>query len=286
MPEPLEKRDTRVQIVIVENGKYILLQHLAIKENITFWGLPGGGQETGESEEETALREAEEETGLKIKLLPIKLEKRLAEKRILYHHIVTFLAYPVAGTAATGYEPEADQFSGYNYRLIGLKWQDFYDDRDLKPFTLEAMIPIRQKLAEADLVRKAAAMVVRRSAGVNEYLLISARVDPDYRVFPQGHIDPGEGPEEAAIRETREEAGFEIRIEKKLGFSFQERNGEFHQTDLFLASAVQEVPADEKRKVEWLRAAQIGQVRMPRESRRAGNVSCRLFPGSQYYQML
>lgn len=269
MSEPLEKRDTRIQIVIVENGKYILLQHLAIKENVTFWGLPGGGQETGESEEETALREAEEETGLKIRLLPIRFEKQLAEKRILYHRIVTFLAFPVAGTAETGYEPEADLFSSYNYRLIGLKWQDFFDDTDLKPFTLEAMIPIRQKLAEAALVRKAAAMVVRRSAGVNEYLLISARIDPAYRVFPQGHVDPGERPEEAAIRETREEAGFEIQIEQKLGFFFQERNGEFYQTDLFLASPVREIMADEKRRVEWLNVEQIKQIQIPRESWRA-----------------
>ncbi|MBT6501966.1 MAG: NUDIX hydrolase [Deltaproteobacteria bacterium] len=269
MQEPLEKRDTRVQIVIVENGKYILLKHLAIKENVTFWGLAGGGQETGESEEEAALREAEEETGLKIKLLPIRLEKNLAQKRILYHRIVTFLAYPVSGTAATGYEPEADEYASYNYRLVGLKWQDFYDDTDLKPFTLESMVPIRQKLAEAAFVRKAAAMVVRHSAGVKEYLLVSARIDPDCRVFPQGHVDPGEGSEEAAIRETREEAGFEIQIDKKLGFFFQERNGTVYKTDLFLASAVREVSADEKRRVEWLTAEQVAQIMIPRESRRA-----------------
>lgn len=269
MQEPLEKRDTRVQIVIVENGKYILLQHLAIKENVTFWGLPGGGQEAGESEQEAALREAEEETGLKVKLLPIRLEKNLAEKRILYHRIVTFLAYPVSGIAATGYEPEADEFASYNYRLVGLKWQDFYDDTDLKPFTLESMVPIRIKLVEAGFVRKAAAMVVRQSAGVNEYLLVSARTDPDCKVFPQGHVDPGEGSAEAAVRETREEAGFEIQIERKLGFFFQDRNGEVSQTDLFLASAVAEVTADEKRTVEWLTAEQVAQISIPRESRRA-----------------
>ena len=269
MPEPLEKRETRVQIVIVENGKYILLQHLALKENVTFWGLPGGGQETGESEEEAALREAEEETGLKVKLLPVRFEKTLTEKRILYHRIVTFLAYPISGTAETGYEPEADEYASYNYRLIGLKWQDFYDDADLKSFTLESMVPIRQQLAEAGFVRKAAAMVVRQTAGVKEYLLVSARTDPNCSVFPQGHVDPGEGPKEAAVRETREEAGFDIQIERNLGFFFHERNGEVYQTDLFLASAVREVAADEKRVVKWLTAEQVQQIMIPRESRRA-----------------
>ena len=37
------KRDTRVQIVIVENGEYILLNHHVVKENRYFWGIPGGG---------------------------------------------------------------------------------------------------------------------------------------------------------------------------------------------------------------------------------------------------
>ena len=36
----------------------------------TYWGFVKGLVEKGESEEETALREAEEETGMKIKLLP------------------------------------------------------------------------------------------------------------------------------------------------------------------------------------------------------------------------
>jgi 8-oxo-dGTP pyrophosphatase MutT (NUDIX family) len=269
MQEPLEKRDTRVQIVIVENGKYILLKHLAIKENVTFWGLPGGGRETGESEEEAALREAEEETGLKVQLLPIKLEKMLAEKRILYHRIVTYLAYPVSGTATLGYEPEADAFASYNYRLVDLKWQDFYDDAGLKPFTLESMVPLREKLAEAGFIRKGAAMVVRQVNGVNEYLLVSANSDPSCLVFPQGHVDPGETSREAAVRETREEAGFEISLDKGLGFFFHERNGKVYQTDLFLASSVREVKADENREIHWLTAKQVETAKTPRESRHA-----------------
>ncbi len=269
MQHPLEKRDTRVQIVIVENGKYILLKHLAIKENVTFWGLPGGGREEGESDEEAAVREAEEETGLKIQLLPIKIETILEKKRILYHRIVTFLAYPISGTAATGYEPEADEFSSYNYRLVGLKWQHFYDDTDLKPFTLESMIPMREKLAKAGFVRKGAAMVVRRINGFNEYLLVSAKIDPECFVFPQGHVDPGETTEIAAVRETREEAGVEISILSDLGFFFQERKGKVYRTDLFLAHPIKEVTADEEREIRWLTAEKIEQIKIPRESRRA-----------------
>lgn len=269
MQQPLEKRDTRVQIVIVENGRYILLKHLAIRENVTFWGLPGGGREAGESDEEAAVREAEEETGLQVKLLPVKIEANLKEKRILYDRIVTFLAYPVSGEAATGYEPEADTFSSYNYRLIDLKWQDFYDDTGLRPFTLESLIPMRQKLAAAGFVRKGAAMVVRQVNGVNEYLLVSARSDPDCYVLPQGHVDPGETPAEAAVRETREEAGLVIGIASERGFFFYENNGKIFQTDLFLACYIREDRADEDREVCWLTAMEVARVKTPRESRRA-----------------
>ena len=35
--------------------------------------------------------------------------------------------------------------------------------------------------------------------------------------LPKGHVDPGETPEDAALRETREEAGVEATLREKLG---------------------------------------------------------------------
>lgn len=41
------------------------------------------------------------------------------------------------------------------------------------------------------------------------------RAGLDYYVFPGGGVDEGETPEQAAVREAREELGVEVRIKKK-----------------------------------------------------------------------
>lgn len=51
--------------IIINNGKYLLVKH---KEG-GHWDFPKGHVEEGESEEETALREIYEETGLKVSLI-------------------------------------------------------------------------------------------------------------------------------------------------------------------------------------------------------------------------
>lgn len=48
-------------------------------------------------------------------------------------------------------------------------------------------------------------------------LLIKRRDIPVW-VLPGGGIDPGESPEEAAIRETLEETGFQVKIARKVAF--------------------------------------------------------------------
>lgn len=54
-----------------ENGKLLYL----LLFGPTYWGFVKGLVEKGETEEQTTLREAEEETGMKIKLLPRFKEK-------------------------------------------------------------------------------------------------------------------------------------------------------------------------------------------------------------------
>jgi 8-oxo-dGTP pyrophosphatase MutT (NUDIX family) len=49
--------------------------------------------------------------------------------------------------------------------------------------------------------------VVRLDGREPQVLLVTARRNPKNWIFPKGHIEKGETPEAAALRETREEAG-------------------------------------------------------------------------------
>lgn len=51
-------------VIVTRDNKFILIKHLA-----GHWDFPKGHMEDGESEEQTALREVKEETGLDIKLI-------------------------------------------------------------------------------------------------------------------------------------------------------------------------------------------------------------------------
>lgn len=67
------------------------------------------------------------------------------------------------------------------------------------------------------------------------------RADRDEWIFPKGHLEEGERPEDAAVREVKEETGLEIEIVERLGSTRYEfgRESEHHKrVEWFLAQPV------------------------------------------------
>ena len=56
------------------------------------------------------------------------------------------------------------------------------------------------------------------------YLLIQEKLEKCYGewTWPAGHVDPGETPEQAAVREAKEEAGIDVVLGEKIGEWYDE----------------------------------------------------------------
>jgi diadenosine hexaphosphate hydrolase (ATP-forming) len=89
-------------------------------------------------------------------------------------------------------------------------------------------------------------MIEHHSAGavviIDLRVLLLRRRDRSEWVFPKGHLEHGERPEDAAVREVREETGLEISIAGPLGsteYTFRHRSRMHHKVvDWFLGLRV------------------------------------------------
>lgn len=235
------KRDTRVQILIVEGGKYVLLKHHDIKKDLYFWGVPGGGREDGETDEEAAIREAYEETGLKIKLLPIKIEGVPQIKTSMYRRIVTFLAYPTDGKAQVGTEPEPEL--KHYYELVDIKWKEFYDDNDLDKITYNDIRPFRDIIDSNKFIKRKEFIICKVEGKVRRYLL-------DYD-------------------EERQEFGFfhknspiyKYKMSETLGFYLSESEGKLYKRDIIYIGLDKKEKLNEKCTGKWFKYEELDKIK-------------------------
>jgi 8-oxo-dGTP diphosphatase len=90
-----------VGVLIEEEGRYLLIRRAADPDK-GMWSVPGGLVEVGERVRDAAVREAMEETGLKVKLVErlgvVDKIMRDDDGRVRYHFIIVqFLARIVEG---------------------------------------------------------------------------------------------------------------------------------------------------------------------------------------------
>lgn len=97
----------------------------------------------------------------------------------------------------------------------------------------------------------AGGLVYRHYAGATEYLIVQAKPDPRHWVIPKGHLESGESPEDAAIREIREETGVIARIVATLGVLEFEFRGQAVTSVIYLLEYLGHTLSQEDRALNW-----------------------------------
>jgi ADP-ribose pyrophosphatase YjhB (NUDIX family) len=96
----------------------------------------------------------------------------------------------------------------------------------------------------------AGTVVFRPSDNRSLYLIVSSSDGANW-VLPKGHIEPGESPEAAALRELKEEAGVMGEILDRLSVQHFKKADEEVAVQYFLVRKVGSTEAVEKRTLRW-----------------------------------
>ena len=100
-------------------------------------------------------------------------------------------------------------------------------------------------------VAEAGGIVFRRDSGQRRFLLVTATANPNHWIFPKGHIEEGETPVEAAVREVREEAGVETAPVAPVGTAEFFYKGQTIQVEYFLLRYSSSASGGEHRESRW-----------------------------------
>ena len=100
-----------------------------------------------------------------------------------------------------------------------------------------------------------------------EFLLVTARRQPDEWVLPKGHIERDERPEDTAVREVAEETGVEAAIDRPLSIVVIHPRGEQQRIQFFLMRALRDGAPHEERRTLWLTCDEAA-ARLPFEESR------------------
>jgi 8-oxo-dGTP pyrophosphatase MutT (NUDIX family) len=97
-----------------------------------------------------------------------------------------------------------------------------------------------------------AGCLVFKTDGNDVFFLLITSSDSENWVLPKGHIEEHESPEEAALRELKEEAGVLGIIVEKLSVQTFEKPKETATVQYYLIKAIIQLQPKETRKILWL----------------------------------
>jgi diadenosine hexaphosphate hydrolase (ATP-forming) len=127
----------------------------------------------------------------------------------------------------------------------------------------------------------AGGIVVRGHGDDLRILLVTATRQAHQWVFPKGHIEPGETPEQAAAREVEEEAGVIAAVGQPIGtLEFRNARG-LVRAQFYLMTFVSEGPPREGRRRGWFTVEEARQALGYEDSRMLVLRAARIAEGSR-----
>jgi ADP-ribose pyrophosphatase YjhB (NUDIX family) len=142
-------RRIRYQGAIVQDDKILLIKHTEHESGRSYWVIPGGGREEGESEIACVAREMMEETHLEVSVKRLLVESAIPNDQV-YKRRKTYLCNIVSGQPSPGYEPEAD--AAAFYAITEVAWFDLRSEENWEasifdnPIAYEVLQEIRREL--------------------------------------------------------------------------------------------------------------------------------------------
>ena len=120
-------RHTRYSAAILRGNQILMVKHREHADGRSYWVLPGGGIEAGETELECVRREVREETNLEVSVEALLLdEPPFFDNGSPYQRFKTYLCRPLTSEAAPGYEPEPE--ASAIYAIVAVAWFSLDDE--------------------------------------------------------------------------------------------------------------------------------------------------------------
>jgi 8-oxo-dGTP pyrophosphatase MutT (NUDIX family) len=116
-------RHTRYQAAVLDHGALLLAQ-CAFRNGPIVWILPGGGREEGEREEACVAREAQEETGLDVRVEHLLFDRPAEPPDGTYKRWRAYLCSVVSGSAKAG------GGEGTEAEIVAVAWLPIHDEHD------------------------------------------------------------------------------------------------------------------------------------------------------------
>jgi 8-oxo-dGTP diphosphatase len=267
MPAALQSDQPAVAACYIVKNRRLLMVRRIKQEGGLEWAAVSGQVEVGETPEQAAVREVREEVGLSV-----AVERRLGDRihPATARHLIYFACRIVAGDPALVADQEISAIEWCDLATVKERWANLKGGifppvlAYLEETMSETSVPASDTAASRDAAPTVASAIIVRDGRV---LMTRRRFreGPLLWNFVTGQVEPGEAPDQAAVREALEEVGLTVAVERQLGERVHPASGR-HMV-YFACTIVDGMPSlvdhEENAEVRWATLADAEELLIP-----------------------